>query len=279
MVTPRTVKTARGEHVCMERFLIDIALALKLPGFGKGAIADDAGGKHDLFTPEDYYAKQLANIALDGKPLPPATAEDLEWSGADYALQKLKGKVSDDELLRVGFLLSRGGRYDAVERYDGDFLSGFAGRELRIYNEKLSEFRHSYSGERFEGHPSYHRPRFWSGASLEQAWPRSQYPLLFSSFKPALRSPYSVSLAKITALAPEAGNHVLLNSADAARLGIKSGDRVRVTTPVGRSALAGVGVVVPLGPVDLASSSSLFRCQSPVRKRRLLASSPSVSFP
>lgn len=237
VVTPRTVKTAKGEHVCMERFLIDIALTLKLPGFGKGAVADDAGGKHDLFTPEDYYAKHLANIALDGKPLPPASTEDLEWSGAGHALQKLKGRVSDDELLRVGFLLSRGGRYDAVERYDGEFLSGFAGRELRIYNEKLSEFLHSYSGARYEGHPAYHRPRFWSGESLEKAWPRAQYPLLFSSFKPALRSPYSVSLAKITALAPEAGNHILLNSADAAKFGIESGDKVKITTPVGRSAL------------------------------------------
>lgn len=70
VVEPRTVVNKKGRHVCMEEFLFDCAAAMKLPGFGKGAIAKKDGGKADLLTYDDWYARYLSNVAEQCANLP-----------------------------------------------------------------------------------------------------------------------------------------------------------------------------------------------------------------
>ena len=41
----------------METFLVDCALAMKLPGFGKGAIPVKGGKPADLFTYDDWAVR------------------------------------------------------------------------------------------------------------------------------------------------------------------------------------------------------------------------------
>ncbi|WP_218188389.1 molybdopterin-dependent oxidoreductase, partial [Desulfosarcina cetonica] len=71
MIEPLTDKTPDGRPICTETLLIDLATHLNLPGFGKAAIADANGGRHDLLRAEDFYLRAFANIAAGAK-LPPA---------------------------------------------------------------------------------------------------------------------------------------------------------------------------------------------------------------
>lgn len=232
VVTPRTVKDKQGRHVCMERFLIDIALMLGLPGFGKNAIKAKDGRRVDLFTLEDWSARYLANTAMMCKKLPVASQEDLQWSGAARAMTPLNDKLTAEERVAVAAVLSRGGYYEDEPRYAGEFLSGHKGRCLRLYNEAVTEFTHAYSGKPYPGIPTYRPNHFWNGDCWERHWGQDEFPLLFSSYKSALRSPYSVAFKRTAEFSPT--NYVYMNVHTARRFGLDSGDRVRITSPSGQ---------------------------------------------
>ncbi|USD39101.1 molybdopterin dinucleotide binding domain-containing protein [Ferrimonas sp. SCSIO 43195] len=234
LVTPRTVKNAAGHHVCMEQFVIDLAMAMSLPGFGKGAIAAADGRKVDLLAFEDWHARYLANVAAQCSTLPAVSDEDRQWAALDYSMTPLRSRLNDVEASQVEALLSRGGYYESGERYDGDFINGGGGKLLQIYNADMAQLRHCHSGEYYPGTPVYQPNRFWNGDSWEQHWPVSDYPLLFSSYKPTLRSNYSAAFDRCAELTPT--NFVYLHSETAAAQGLKNGDTVRVISGNGTPA-------------------------------------------
>ncbi|EKN5087383.1 tetrathionate reductase subunit TtrA, partial [Yersinia enterocolitica] len=53
VVESRTARTAQGEPVAMESFLIAVAKAMKLPGFGANAMQDSEGNSLSLDRAED----------------------------------------------------------------------------------------------------------------------------------------------------------------------------------------------------------------------------------
>jgi tetrathionate reductase subunit A len=235
LVTPRTVKDAKGQHVCMEQFLIDVALEMKLPGFGKGAIAADDGRKADLLTFEDWHAKYLANVANQCEGLPKVTAEDREWAGLDYAMKPLTPRLTASEATKVEALLSRGGYYLEAPRYKGDFIHGAEPKCLQIYHAAFAQLRHAYSGEHFPGVPTYDVHRFWNGDTWASHWPETEYPLLFSSYKATLRSNYAVAYKRIAEVSPT--NFIYMNDVTAKAQGLSDGDKVRLVSANGKPAL------------------------------------------
>ena len=232
LVTPRTEKNAKGQHICMEQFLIDVALEMKLPGFGKGAIAASGGRQADLLTFEDWHAKYLANVAEQCADLPKVTAEDREWAGLDYAMKPLLPKLTKAEAAKVEALLSRGGYYQDAPRYSGDFINGAEPKCLQIYHEAFAQLRHAYSGEYFPGVPTYSAHKFWNGDTWEAHWPASEYPLLFSSYKATLRSNYNVAYKRVADMAPT--NFIYMNEVTAKAQGLKDGDRVELSGANGK---------------------------------------------
>lgn len=234
LVTPRTIKNAAGQHVCMEQLLVDIALDMQLPGFGKGAISHEGGAKADLLCFEDWHAKYLANVASQCEQLPAVTAEDRQWAGLEYAMKPLTPKLTANEAIEVEALLSRGGYYVADERYDGDFVKGAGPKCLQLYHEAVAQLRHAYSGEHYPGTITYHEHRFWNGDSWESHWPASEYPLLFSSYKATVRSNYAVAYKRIAEISPT--NFVYMHEDTAKQQGLKDGDEVRLVTANGKPA-------------------------------------------
>ncbi|MBR9728164.1 molybdopterin dinucleotide binding domain-containing protein [Shewanella intestini] len=233
MVTPRTALTKRGEHICMEQFLIDIALKMKLPGFGKDALKTKNGGTADLLCFEDWHARYLANVAEQCGQLPTVTAEDREWAGLDYAMAPIKTRLTADEAAKVEALLSRGGYYEAPEtRYTGEFMTGAAPKALQIYHQDVAQMRHPFSGEFYPGTPTYHEHRFWNGDTWEKHWPAAQYPLLFSSYKATVRSNFNVAFTRIAEISPT--NYVYLNTETANEQGLKDGDEVKIVSANGK---------------------------------------------
>lgn len=225
-VESHTVKNAAGMHVCMEQFCIDCAVAMKLPGFGKGAISCKDGRKLDLLTPEDWYPRYLANIAVQLKHLPEVSAADRELAGLGRAMKFIETKVTSGEAVKIEALLSRGGYYEAREHYKGDFFAGAGGKFLQLFSPAMTAIRHAYSGERYPGVPVAMKPRFFNGKLWETEWPADKFPLRLSTFKSSLRSPYSVVYPRNLENSPQ--NFVQMHEETAAKYGLKTGDRVRI---------------------------------------------------
>ena len=227
----RTQKDARGRHVCMENFLIDCALAMKLPGFGRASIPVKGGKAADLLSYDDWAVRYLSNVAEQCGALPPVTASDREWAGLKRAMTFVKPRLTGAQASKVEALLSRGGYYEDAGRYEGRFMKNGGGKFLQIFNPAMPQVKHCFSGKPYPGIPVLDAPRFFNGEAWEQRWSSRDFPLKFSSYKPILRSNYSAAFDHCVAVSPE--NFVQMHEATARKLGLKSGDKVRVVSPNG----------------------------------------------
>lgn len=257
IVEPRTPLNGEGKRVCMEQFLIDASKAIGLHGYGDNAFKDAAGNGYALHTPEDYYIPLLANLAHSDTILPVPTEADVKFTSVDLIYPELKARLKSEEIGPTMYLFTRGGRYYPVEsRYEGEFFNEMMrwDAQFQVYNEGLAHITNFYSGEYLEGVPVYDKQRFWDGTAIRDVWKEEQYPFYFSTFKHQLRSPYSVNLNSITALGVQ--NFIQIHKDDADKMGLKSGDLAKVTSPKGASiegivqadtTVARGSVVVPLG--------------------------------
>ncbi|MGQ5792077.1 tetrathionate reductase subunit TtrA [Serratia sp. IR-2025] len=245
IVTPATAKTAQGQPISMEAFCIAVAKRLALPGFGDRAIGDGQGGLLPLNRAEDYYLRAAANVAFAGKaPVPAARADELTLSGVDRLLPQLAQTLRADEIDRVAFIYSRGGRFADHDsgRRDGSVGNRWE-KPLQIWNAEVAQHRHAITGERFSGCPTCYPARLSDGRAVEALYPEQQWPLRLMSFKSNVMSSSTAVIRRLHDVKPV--NLVALNPADGARFGIQHGDRVRISTPGGSrevriSLLAGV---------------------------------------
>ena len=235
IITPRTEQNKQGEHICMEQYLIDVAKLVGLNGLGDKAFKDvKTGEMKAVHKAADYYIPVLANLAHSDSVLPNATADDIKFTSVDRIMPLLKKHLKENEIGPTAFLFSRGGRYTPIEnRYEGEYFCGDMrwDSQFQVYNETLSNVIDSYSGERLSGQPVYAKQKFWDGSTLEEKWPAEKYPFHFSTFKAHLRSPYSVVLPRVTALADT--NFIQMHEDDAAKYQLKSGDKARLISPTG----------------------------------------------
>jgi tetrathionate reductase subunit A len=242
VVEPKTAKTAGGQAISGETFLIAVAKALQLPGFGANAITDAGGKTYSLDTPEDWWLRAAANIAFTGKAaVGEASDDDITLSGVSRMMPALRAKLPDEEVRRVAFLFSRGGRHQpAPEAWDQQGKAAWPfEKPLNVWNESVGTAKHAMTGKRFSGAPVWMEPVFADGASLAAHYPAKDWPLLMISQKSVLQNSYSIAARRLRGLHPD--NPVGLNPADAQRLGVKSGDAIRITTPGG--SITGVALV------------------------------------
>ena len=228
VVTPRTVVNAKGRHVCMEEFLIDVALALGLPGFGKGVIPTANGGKADLECFDDWHVRYLANVASQFNDLPVVTDEDRRFAGLNRAMKMVSPYLTPAEASRVEALLSRGGYYTRGNKYDGDFIAGAEGKCLQFFNPAMPKVRHCFSGQPYPGVPVLEEPRFFNGDAWTKHWSPEAFPLRFASYKPTLRSNYSGAFDRCAEVSPT--NFVYMNPLTAGKFSLKTGDTVRIVS-------------------------------------------------
>ncbi|SDJ99308.1 Molydopterin dinucleotide binding domain-containing protein [Ferrimonas sediminum] len=254
LLEPKTEKNQAGQNICMEQFLIDVAKTLKLKGFGEKAIKKTDGSYVDLHNEHQWGAYMLANCAANiGDDLPQASARDLELSGAKYGMRNLYPYIGESESKLVERLLSRGGYFDESPRYDGEFQAGKPGLCLNVYNEGLTEGINCYSGQSLKGYPTYAPNAFWNGDRWEDHWPKSDYPVLMSSYKSTLRSPWSVSYDRTVEFSPT--NYVYMHQHTGRALNLKDGDTVTVRSAINRPAtgtLKLVNDIVP-GAISIAT--------------------------
>ena len=230
-IEPRQQKNAKGQSVCMELYLIEVAKRMGLPGFGDNAIPGADGGLHPLNTPQDYYLRLAANVAwFKDEPLPSPTAEDVELSGIRRILPDIARVLPEEERGPVAYVYSRGGRFAPyAATYEGEQLKARWEKPLQVYNEEAAQAVNSQTGKHYSGIPRFKPPLLTNGRPMREVWTEKDYPLLMTSFKSNLINSYAVVSKRLLSIKPL--NMVMLNGKDAAGLGIAHGDEVRIVSP------------------------------------------------
>jgi tetrathionate reductase subunit A len=230
-------RTATGAPFTLDSFLFAVAERLALPGFGEQCLSDVQGNPCALKTAEDFYLRGLANMAFaGGKAVPPASDDDQQVTGADRFQPVLQARLKDDEWRQAAMLMTRGGRFDTIESaWKGEHIRKPHTEPLQLWNEQVAKMRHTMTGERLSGCPTWYPTRLADGSAMRDHFPEEQWPMLMTSYKSNLMSSMSIGIPRLRQVHPH--NPVSVNREDAARLGIRNGDTVRLTTP-GNSMLA-----------------------------------------
>lgn len=236
MIKPLTGKTRDGRHFCTETFLIDLAIRLKLPGFGRYAIKDKAGVVYPLFRGEDFYLRALANIA-ENAGATPAPGEDVRYVEKAYPVSEYKKIIRREEWRKLCRLLSRGGSFIPYEDgFAGDiFKKGIS--EVFIYNESLGRSINSLTGEKFTGAPTFIPPKNASARLISRE--DKSYPFSIVTYKKSLHT-QSRSLWCDVAMEIQDENHIELNQKDAEKQGFKNGDVARLTSRSNPAGITGI---------------------------------------
>ncbi|MCG8429528.1 MAG: tetrathionate reductase subunit TtrA, partial [Chromatiales bacterium] len=232
VVEPAQVKDTNNQSVDMEWFFIQVAKKMGLPGFGDKAIKDKDGKMHPLNTPEDFYLRAAANVAFDGGAVADADDNTLELTGVDRLSKVMQQTLKPEEWRKVAYVYARGGRFeDFSKSYKGNTLARQYKKPMQIYDERLGTARNTMSGQRYIGTPTWVPPSLSDGASLEQRFPKNQWPFKVVSTKSQFVSSHTAGIQRLQQFHPS--NAIAINSEDAQKLGISSGEKVRISTPGG----------------------------------------------
>ena len=239
--------TVEGEQmpISTEAFLIAVAKAMGLPGVGK----DGFGPGMDFHRPEDFYLKAVANIAFGdkkGEVVPDASSKEMalfrkarrHLPKTVFDEEKWRRALRPHEWAKVVYVLNRGGRYEAWDKYaqSGRLLPHKFGKMLSFFIEEVAEAKNTMTGEHFDGLPLYEPAKDAKGRVISD----SDFPFRVITYKEIFGG-HSRTIGNYwTNYALQPGNKVLINTRDAARLGLREGDRVRLTSKTN-----------PTGEVDL----------------------------
>jgi anaerobic selenocysteine-containing dehydrogenase len=227
-----------GEEIpmCFEAVYLAIAERLQLPGFGPNGFAEGV----PYTRPEHLYLKQVADIAFGDKEdgsdsVPEADAEEVKiFMAARKHLPKSvfdpvkwKAAVKDDESLwrKVIYVLNRGGRYEEFAKgYKGNKVAHPYGRLINIFQEKTAKCINTMTGKHFIGLPSFIPPgRDYLGQDIKD----EGYDLQLITFK-TITMTKARTVTNYWLLSILREGYVLVNTVDAAKLGVKHGDKVKL---------------------------------------------------
>ncbi len=224
--------------ICLESMLLGLAEKLGLPGFGKDGI--DKG--LDLTWPEEYHLRMAANVAAGEKEgaadaVPDASDEEVKLfldsrkhlPKTVYDADRWRQIVGDRWWRKVVYVLNRGGRFDDYEKgYDGERLGNKYGTLINLYQEKTAKVKHSMTGKPFSG-VAVHLPGPFDVMGNPIPDQAAGYDLQLITFREmAMTKSRTASNYWLMSLLPE--NSLLLNKRDADRLGLKTGDQVRLVS-------------------------------------------------
>jgi anaerobic selenocysteine-containing dehydrogenase len=232
---PETV-TVYGQPVPLglEAMLLALAEKLQLPGFGP----DGFGPGRPFTHPDHLYLRMAANLAAGdkaGQALPDADAEELRiflearrhLPPAVFDPVRWKAIVGPALWPKVVYLLNRGGRFDDfATAYEGEQLRNRYGTLINLYQEKTATTKNSMTGRPFPGIAAHvPAPTDARGRPIDDA--AAGYDLRLITYREITQTKSrTVANYWLQALRPE--NAILMNAADAARRGLRDGDRVRV---------------------------------------------------
>jgi anaerobic selenocysteine-containing dehydrogenase len=234
IASPNEIVTVFGElqPISYETVWLALAEKLNLPGFGPKGF-----GEGQAFNrPDDLYIRMVANIATDGKD-PVADANQAEIDLFLKSRQHLPKNVFDPARWKaiagatwpkVVTVLNRGGRFATQEEsYKGDHVANKYGKLINMYQEKTAKCKDAFTGKPYYGMARYtpivdtlgkEPTNLREGYDLQMVTQRD----IRMTKSRTITSPY------LTNLLPE--NDIVIHTSDAKRLGLKTGDKVRVVS-------------------------------------------------
>lgn len=236
--SPNETVTVFGEEMplSLEALVLGLAEKLGLPGFGPAGFGDYG----DFNRPEDLYLKEVANVAFghkaDGSEAVPDADDrevDLFITSRRHLLPptfdaaKWQAAVKPELWRKVVYVLNRGGRFDDFEKaYDGEKLKNKYGALINMYQEKTAGVKDSFTGAHFSGIPRY-APAGTdvTGKAIED--PDADLHLITHR---EITHTKSRTISNYWLLGADPEGVFAINSADADRLGLHDGDRVRVVS-------------------------------------------------
>jgi anaerobic selenocysteine-containing dehydrogenase len=233
----QTVK-AFGEEMPLsfEAVVLAIAEKLNLPGFGPNGM-----GTGKPFTrPEHLYLAEVANIAFGEKEdgsdaVPDADDEEVKiflearkhLPKSVFDADKWKAIVGEKLWRKVIFVLNRGGRYqDFAKGYASDLVANKYGKQMNLYQEKTATSINTMTGKPYIGYATYVPAGL---SSTGEAIKDDGYDFTLITYKEiTMTKARTITNYWLLSVLPE--GFVLMNKADADRLNIKPGDKVKLTS-------------------------------------------------
>jgi tetrathionate reductase subunit A len=234
IASPNEVVKVFGEEqpISYETLWLALAERLGLSGFGKDGLAPG----QDLARPDDFYVRLTANVATDGKqPVADASDEDvrvflesrrhLPRNVFDPARWE---RISGPNWRKLVTVLTRGGRFDTQEAsYKGDQVANKYGKLINLYQEKTAKAKDAFTGKHFFGVARY--VPITDTLDRDTKALEAGYDLhLITNRDIRMTKSRTITQPYLTEHMPE--NAILLNARDAKRLGLKSGQRVKVVS-------------------------------------------------
>jgi anaerobic selenocysteine-containing dehydrogenase len=221
----------------LEAMILGIAEYLKLPGFGDDAFGTGLALKH----PDDLFLRGVANLAFGEKPdgsqnVPDATDREIEillksrrhLPASVFDPQRWQTIVGEKMWKKVAYVLARGGRFDDHEKgYKGNRAGNPYAALLNLYQEKTAATIHAGTGKHNRGVACYVPVLDFAG-NEPQAYREGHELAMITHRVTSQCKSRTIADPWLSALMPE--NGVLINPADARRLGIADGQLVRVTS-------------------------------------------------
>ncbi len=223
LIEPLTGETREGRHMSLETFLIDLAVALDLPGFGPKAIPVKDGNLLELQSPEDFYLRGFSNI-VENAGLEPASQDEIDFVERNYPAARFRSLLEEDKWYRLCRALARGGLFQDYEKvFDGEvFTKGL--KRVVLYNEKLALTRDSLTGQLYHG-----SLKFWPGPAAKNDDEAESSGFQMISHKMSIHT-QSRTIWHNYAMELAPSNFVCMHPQDAEKIGLKPGDMVRLTS-------------------------------------------------
>ncbi len=234
---PETVEVF-GEPmpISMEAVFLALAEYLGMPGFGPDGFAPGV----PLKRPEDFYLKMVANVAFGDSSTgsdvcPDADDEELRIFLAArkhlppsvFNPEKWRAAVGDAWWRKVVYVLNRGGRwwsYGEAWASNGQTKAKY-GRLVNMYVEKAATTTNSLTGKRLRPLAGY----LPIADSLGRPFPDPGYDLHLITSRTMLMTK-SRTVSNYWLLDVKPLNEIEIHPSDAARLGLRHGQKVRVTS-------------------------------------------------
>jgi anaerobic selenocysteine-containing dehydrogenase len=189
---------------------IGLAKALGLPGVGAGALVSADGTTRDLNNAWDWAKAMLDNIAVNAKSKYPG--------------------ITRDEIIAKGGVFDNPG-----EEYDGDKLAYKYGNIIRLFADPVARTRDSVTGKYYSGVPQYVPIAHSDGTAVNDG---ASFPMKLITFKVVQHGQGRTNVNPwLMLMSPE--NYVEISAADASRLGVQTGDPVRVTSVSNTAGIVG----------------------------------------
>ncbi len=235
-----TVKVYGQEMpLSLEALLLGLAEALGLPNFGPNGLGEGVPLTH----PDHLYLRMVANLAFGEKEdgsdaVPDADDEEVRiflearkyLPRSVFDPERWKAIVGEDMWRKVVYVLNRGGRFqDFAKAYEGAQVKNKYGKLINLYQEKTATTKSAMTGKPLFGCAAYvPGPADVLGNRLEDE--KAGYDLRLITYREIFQTKSrTISNYWLLGVYPE--NFVLLNAQDAARLGLKDGDLVKVVSP------------------------------------------------